>query len=131
MMNQMPGTLTGYDCPRCLNRGGSYKLENGYITFVQCSCEAIRRSIRRAKKSGLGDLLERHTFERFQTPEPWQATGACRRRIRGVGDGGRKTDGDRPGTDAGGRKDTSDCWQHPAQNRNHGGGETLRLSSMA
>lgn len=73
MMNQMPGKLTGYDCPRCLNRGGSYKLENGYITFVQCSCEAIRRSIRRAKNSGLGDLLERHTFERFQTPEPWQA----------------------------------------------------------
>lgn len=73
MMNQMPGNLTGYDCPRCLNRGGSYKLENGYITFVQCSCEAIRRSIRRAKKSGLGDLLERHTFEAFQTPESWQA----------------------------------------------------------
>lgn len=72
MMNQTPGNLTGYDCPRCLNRGGSYKLENGYITFVQCSCEAIRRSIRRAKKSGLGDLLERHTFEAFQTPEPWQ-----------------------------------------------------------
>ncbi len=34
---------------------------------------AIRRSIWRAKKSGLGDLLERHTFEAFQTPEPWQA----------------------------------------------------------
>lgn len=34
---------------------------------------AIRRSIRRAKKSGLGDLLERHTFDRFQTPEQWQA----------------------------------------------------------
>lgn len=73
MMNQTPGNLTGYDCPRCLNRGGSYKLGNGYIMFVQCSCEAIRRSIRRAKKSGLGDLLEHHTFDRFQTPEPWQA----------------------------------------------------------
>ena len=34
---------------------------------------AIRRSIRRAEKSGLGDLLERHTFDRFQTPKPWQA----------------------------------------------------------
>lgn len=73
MMNQTPGKLTGYDCPRCLNRGGNYKLENGYITFVRCSCEAIRRSIRRAEKSGLGDLLERHTFDGFQAPEQWQA----------------------------------------------------------
>ncbi len=73
MMNQMPGNLTGYDCPLCLNRGGSYKLKDGYITFVPCSCEAIRRSLCREKESGLGDLMEWRTFDAFQTPEPWQA----------------------------------------------------------
>lgn len=72
-MNQIPGNLTGYDCPKCLNRGYSAELRGGYIVSVECHCMAIRRSIRRAKKSGLGDLLEHHTFEAFQTPEPWQA----------------------------------------------------------
>lgn len=73
MMNQIPGNLTGYDCPKCLNRGYSAELRGRYIVSVECHCMAIRRSIRRAEKSGLGDLLERHTFEAFQTPEPWQA----------------------------------------------------------
>ena len=72
-MNQIPGNLTGYDCPKCLNRGYSAELRGGYIVSVECHCMAIRRSIRRAEKSGLGDLLERHTFDRFQTPKPWQA----------------------------------------------------------
>lgn len=73
IMNQIPGKLTGYNCPRCLNRGYSAELRGRYIVSVECHCMAIRRSIRRAEKSGLGDLLERHTFEAFQTPEPWQA----------------------------------------------------------
>lgn len=72
LQNQRREPPNGYDCPLCLNRGGSYKREGGYTIFVQCSCVAIRRSIRRAKDSGLGDLLEERTFERFQTPEPWQ-----------------------------------------------------------
>lgn len=73
LLNQKSEPPNGYDCPLCLNRGGSYKREGGYTVFVQCSCMAIRRSIRRAAKSGLGDLLEHHTFDRFQTPEQWQA----------------------------------------------------------
>lgn len=72
-LNQKSGSLTGYDCPLCHNRGGSYEMRDGEITFVKCSCKAIRDSIRRAKDSGLGELLERHTFDRFQTPEQWQA----------------------------------------------------------
>lgn len=34
---------------------------------------AFRRSMRRAKESGLGDLLEKGTFDAFQTTERWQA----------------------------------------------------------
>lgn len=73
VLNNLPGTLTGYDCPRCLNRGHNAELRDGYIVSVDCPCMAIRRSIRRAKESGLGDLLERHTFDGFHTPEQWQA----------------------------------------------------------
>ncbi len=72
MMNQLRGNLSGYDCPRCLNRGYYSVLRDGYIVSVECSCMEIRRSIRRAEKSGLGDLLQRCTFDAFETPEPWQ-----------------------------------------------------------
>ncbi len=50
----------GYiDCPECDNRGCD-------------KCLPIRRSIQRIKKSGLGELLDRCTFENFTTPESWQ-----------------------------------------------------------
>lgn len=71
-LNQKLGNLTGYDCPLCLNRGGNYELRDGEIILVKCSCNAIRDSIRRAEKSGLGTRLEQNTFERFQTTEQWQ-----------------------------------------------------------
>lgn len=71
-MNATPGQLTGYNCDRCKNRGYSAELRGGYIVSVECPCMEIRRSIRRARESGLGDLLEKHTFAAFQTPENWQ-----------------------------------------------------------
>ena len=71
-MNAVQGHLTDYNCDRCKNRGYSAELRDGYIVSVECPCMAIRRSIRRAKESGLGELLEKHTFSAFQTPESWQ-----------------------------------------------------------
>lgn len=50
----------------------------GFIDCIECDnrgcnkCFPIRRSIYRIKKSGLGDLLDRCTFESFTTPESWQ-----------------------------------------------------------
>lgn len=71
-MNATPGHLTDYNCDRCKNRGYSAELRGGYIVSVECPCMEIRRSIRRARESGLGDLLEKRTFAAFQTPESWQ-----------------------------------------------------------
>lgn len=71
--NRRPGTLTGLDCPDCLNRGYFMALdEQGCRTTVECKCMARRRSIERANRSGLGSMLERYTMDRWQTPEDWQ-----------------------------------------------------------
>lgn len=72
LLNATPGKLTGYDCPLCLNRGVNYTLQGGYIVAEDCTCQEIRRSIRREKDSGLDDLLKTKTFSTYQTPQPWQ-----------------------------------------------------------
>lgn len=74
--NRMPGNLTGYDCPRCMNRGYFDEvLEEGghiYHVFRECECMKTRRSLRAIRRSGLAPLLDRYTFEAWQEREPWQ-----------------------------------------------------------
>lgn len=71
--NANPGDLTGYDCPICKNRGYSTEIRDGYLVSVPCKCMAARRSIRNLEKSGMKELVERHTLENFQTKQSWQS----------------------------------------------------------
>lgn len=71
--NRTAGEADGYDCPLCNNRGGSLRLDpDGYRTYVACSCEAIRRSLGKAKRSGMEPLLREKTFGNFRRTKPWQ-----------------------------------------------------------
>ena len=79
-MNEIKGDLNkydGYDCPLCLNRGGTYEVREYdgryYETFVHCKCQRIRKAIRRLNKSGLKDAVKKYTFDNFTTDEEWQA----------------------------------------------------------
>ena len=83
--NSMNGNLNekdGYDCPKCLNKG--------YISIVQetireestndytealkkCTCWSVRAAIMRMKNSGLENVMQRYTFDRFETTETWQS----------------------------------------------------------
>lgn len=63
---------TGYDCPDCKNRQFFVEVdESGKAKPVPCRCVGIRENIRRIKRSGLSDLLERYTFDSWETPEVW------------------------------------------------------------
>ena len=70
--NSLPGKLGGYDCEKCLNRGFITVVRDGAEFVRVCECMKSRRSLREIEKSGLGEILEEYTFERFRTPEPWQ-----------------------------------------------------------
>lgn len=70
--NAMQGNLTGYDCPVCKNRGSVTKIKDGYLVSVECKCMPIRRSMRHIEKSGMKELIERHTLDNFKTPQWWQ-----------------------------------------------------------
>ena len=45
-INDTPGNLTGYDCPRCKNRGNiAIPKEDGEISIRECDCMRIRRCV--------------------------------------------------------------------------------------
>ena len=49
-----------------------YFVRDGALRSRPCACAARRRSLKRIRESGLGDLYERCTFETFRTDRPWQ-----------------------------------------------------------
>jgi DNA replication protein DnaC len=71
-MNQQRGTLTGYDCPDCLNRGLVFIVRNGEVIARECHCKDRRGSISRIEKSGLKDILEAYTFDTYKVDSNWQ-----------------------------------------------------------
>lgn len=73
--NKTTGNLTGYDCPKCLNRG-NYALpkEDGGVSIVECDCMKIRRCVQKMESSGLREVLEHYTFEAYQDAEEWRKT---------------------------------------------------------
>lgn len=74
-LNSKPGELTGYDCPKCKNRGYYYvmppDIKIGEVT-VYCECGAIRRSIRLLEASGLSEAFRSRRFDTYTTAKPWQ-----------------------------------------------------------
>ena len=71
--NAETGDLKNFDCPKCKNKGFIGKLdENGYFAVDQCECYRTRNSITKIKKSGLEDLLQEYTFDKYEAVEDWQ-----------------------------------------------------------
>lgn len=69
--------LDGYDCPICKNRGMIAVLTetNGIYGDANrfCVCNEIRKQRLRLKKAGLLHMVETCTFDRYETPDTWQA----------------------------------------------------------
>lgn len=65
--NAKEGKLTGYDCPKCKNKGLIAVLEDGEEKMHRCSCMNVRQTLANIKKSGLSSLLGMYTFERYRT----------------------------------------------------------------
>lgn len=70
--NKIPGGLSGCECPDCLNRGYTLEARDGEIITKECRCMPVRNSLRLIEKSGLRDLVNRYTFERYNVRDPWQ-----------------------------------------------------------
>lgn len=72
--NDAQGELEGLQCDLCKNKGNIMVItENGTEGLVECSCTKRRRSILRAQRSGMGELLGK-TLDNYDTSQPWQQT---------------------------------------------------------
>lgn len=76
LYNQSEGNLNegdGYNCDICRNKGYIARLdENGYEVYKICQCQKIRATLKRAKRSGLGDIITEYTFKKFEDTDEWQ-----------------------------------------------------------
>lgn len=70
--NSERGALPGVDCPLCKNRGYITEIRRKNLVSVECKCMEKRRSLRQIERSGMKDLLLRHTLANFETEEEWQ-----------------------------------------------------------
>lgn len=72
-INSTLGDLTGFDCPKCKNRGNiAFPKEDGGVSFRECDCMRIRRCVLEMEKSGLKSIIKEKTFEAYNDVEPWQ-----------------------------------------------------------
>lgn len=72
--NAKEGKLTGYDCPKCRNKGLIAVLEDGEEKLVRCDCIDIRQTMKNITRSGLARLLGKYTFARYKTDTQQRAT---------------------------------------------------------
>lgn len=71
--NETEGSLSGYDCPVCRNKGDIAYLKDGYEMHQECECMRKRRALGNIRRSGLSGQLSRQKFGNYQCSEPWQA----------------------------------------------------------
>ena len=65
--------VDGHNCDICKNRGYIARIdEKGYEVYRECKCQNVRATLRRALRSGLGNILSECTFEKFNDTEDWQ-----------------------------------------------------------
>ena len=72
VLNNEQGSLEGYDCPICKNKGYVAINNNGTVETINCDCISIRKTIRLMEKSGLGNLINLYSFNKWQCNEQWQ-----------------------------------------------------------
>lgn len=74
LFNATEGSLKGYDCPECKNRGYFMDVkENGELLSRPCRCQTIRSAMAAMQRSGLPpEMLDGCTWDGWETPEAWQ-----------------------------------------------------------
>lgn len=69
--NEIAGTLTGYDCSICKNRGYIAVPVEDWWGVQRCRCEKVRKALKNTRDSGLENLLQKFSLKTFDQTEPY------------------------------------------------------------
>lgn len=70
--NASRGTLEGYDCAECRNKGYIMRVKDFNTVLRVCGCKPAREAYYNIQRSGLADMLETKTFDTFEAVETWE-----------------------------------------------------------
>lgn len=70
--NRLSGSLEGYNCSICNNKGKVAFLYDNDMAIKNCACISIRNNLKNIEESGLKDLINNCTFDNFNVTEEWQ-----------------------------------------------------------
>lgn len=70
--NNQKGTLTGYHCEKCNDKGLIAAADGETEWMYPCTCMKTRDTLRRIQESGLADLLRTCTFANFEAEQLFQ-----------------------------------------------------------
>lgn len=68
--NEKEGTLSGERCPVCKNKGYIALVKDGFTVLRPCKCMTAREAMRNIERSGLKNVIDRYTFDTFETDNP-------------------------------------------------------------
>lgn len=69
--NERTGSLEGYDCKICKNKGYIAKIKDESEVFAECRCMKVRKTLRRIEDSGLKKQLRECTFKNYEIWGKW------------------------------------------------------------
>lgn len=73
LYNNSEGNLKFVDCQICKNKGYIQHIDENLQTYLtECKCMVKRNSIARLRNSGLGNTIERCTFDSYTVQNQWQ-----------------------------------------------------------
>lgn len=73
VFNSLTGSLQGYNCDICLNKGVIYAVtDSGELVAKRCKCMEIRKSITALEKSGISKSMSQCRFDNFTDEKPYQ-----------------------------------------------------------
>ena len=65
--------LDGFNCKLCKNKGFVAKVDDkDSIVYALCQCQKTRATLKRARESGLNDILTEYTFDKYIATDEWQ-----------------------------------------------------------
>lgn len=72
LIGQQERELSRFDCKDCKDEGFIFRNDGNYEIAIKCKCQILKETKEKMDRSGLGELLEKRTFDNYIVTEEFQ-----------------------------------------------------------